>query len=101
MASIARDTGNWRFLARKGKFSKGLGDTVCSGTAKEATMYHPDAMLKIAYDREAELVREAVACGVPKGAEADSVSLSKRVLSIALTVTTLIVVLARRFGQQT
>jgi hypothetical protein len=32
----------------------------------EATMYHPDSMLKIAHDREAYLVREAQICGVPK-----------------------------------
>ncbi|MGQ0600403.1 MAG: hypothetical protein ACT4QE_01750 [Anaerolineales bacterium] len=29
-------------------------------------MYHPDAMLTVAHTREAELIREAEACGVPQ-----------------------------------
>jgi len=29
-------------------------------------MYHPNALLKIGHDREAELVRDAQACGMPK-----------------------------------
>ena len=46
-------------------------------------MYHPDAMLKIAHDREAELVREAEMCGVPK-AEPDRLRLSKPMILLAL-----------------
>ena len=42
---------------------------------EEATMYHPNAMLKIAHDREAELVREA---------EPGRPWLSGRMLAIAL-----------------
>ena len=50
---------------------------------EEATMYHPNAMLKIAHDREAELVREAEICGMPK-AEPGRPWLSGRMLAIAL-----------------
>ncbi len=46
-------------------------------------MYHPDALLKIGHDREAELVREAQACGMPK-AEADRPWASPRRLVLAL-----------------
>ncbi len=46
-------------------------------------MYHPDAMLKVAHTREAELVREAEMCGVPK-AEPDRLRLSKSMLFLAL-----------------
>ncbi|MGQ0604426.1 MAG: hypothetical protein ACT4QE_22325 [Anaerolineales bacterium] len=35
-------------------------------------MYHPDHMLRIAHDREAELVREAEVCGVPQRAKGHS-----------------------------
>lgn len=46
-------------------------------------MYHPDALLKIGHDREAELVREAQACGMPK-AEADRPWVASRRLVLAL-----------------
>ena len=46
-------------------------------------MYHPDALLKIAHDREAELVREAQACGLPK-AEADRPPATSRRLVLAV-----------------
>ena len=50
---------------------------------EEATMYHPDMMLNIAHKREAELVRDAIMCGVPK-AEHDRLKLSGPVVAMAL-----------------
>ena len=55
-------------------------------------MYHPDAMLKIAHDREAELVREAAICGMPK-AEPGRPWLSGRILTVALCIVALVTVL--------
>ncbi len=46
-------------------------------------MYYPDAMLKVAHTREAELVRDAEMCGVPQ-AEHDRQKLSGPVLAMAL-----------------
>jgi len=46
-------------------------------------MYHPDALLKIGHDREAELVREAQACGMPK-AQTDRPGIASRRLVLAL-----------------
>ena len=62
-------------------------------------MYHPDTMLYIAHRREAELIREAEACGIPRRAEAGRRTQSKRVLSIAITLVTLIVALSQLIGQ--
>jgi hypothetical protein len=50
---------------------------------EEAEMYHPDMMMNIAHKREAELVREAELCGVPK-AEGDSRTLPRQLLTMAL-----------------
>ena len=61
-------------------------------------MYHPDAMLKIAHDREAELVREAEICGIPKKAEAGNPRMLKRVLVIAVALVTLAAVLELLIG---
>ncbi|MGH2524356.1 MAG: hypothetical protein ACRDH2_17755 [Anaerolineales bacterium] len=47
-------------------------------------MYHPDAMMKIAHTREAELVREAQRCGVPQKADARGPSLSRRMFTLGL-----------------
>ena len=60
-------------------------------------MYHPDAMLKIAHDREAELVREAEICGMPK-AEPGRPWLSGRVLAIAASFVALATVLRLLIG---
>ena len=47
-------------------------------------MYHPDMMLNMAHEREAELVREAQMCGVPK-AEHDRHKPSGLVVAMALS----------------
>lgn len=60
-------------------------------------MYHPDAMLKVAHDREAELVREAEICGMPK-AEPGRPWLSGRMLAIALTLAIVAIVLILLIG---
>ncbi len=44
-------------------------------------MYHPDMMLNIGHKREAELVRDAEMCGVPK-AEPQHQKLSGSVLAV-------------------
>jgi hypothetical protein len=62
-------------------------------------MYHPDTMLYIAHRREAELIREAEACGIPRRAEGDRRTLSKRVLSTAIAFVTFIVALSQLIGQ--
>ena len=46
-------------------------------------MYHPDMMLKIAHQRQAELEREAEMCGVPK-AEHERLKPSEPVRALAL-----------------
>lgn len=43
-------------------------------------MFHPDALLTVAHTREAELIREAEACGVPQ-TEVRAVALSRRTLA--------------------
>ena len=52
-------------------------------------MYHPNAMLKIAHDREAELVREAEACGIPKKTDGNKPWLSRRMLVMVFFATML------------
>ena len=53
-------------------------------------MYHPNALLKIGHDREAELVREAQACGMPK-TQADRPEASRRlVLALAAAMPTVL-----------
>src|SRR5713226_4104632 len=84
--SIAQPRLFGEFLARNGKFGGRSGDTVLARRDylhEEATMYHPDMMLNIAHQREAELVREAVMCGVPK-AEHGRQKLSGPVVAMAL-----------------
>lgn len=56
-------------------------------------MYHPDAMLKIGHDREAELVREAQACGMSK-AQADRPRIASRRLVLTLAAAAPIVLWA-------
>lgn len=46
-------------------------------------MYHPEMMLNIAHKREAELVRDAELCGVPK-AGGDRSRLPQQLLAMAL-----------------
>ncbi len=46
-------------------------------------MYHPDMMLNIAHQREAELIREAELCGVPQAKDV-SRNLPWQLLTIAL-----------------
>ena len=54
---------------------------------QEATMYHPDHMLKIAHDREAYLVREAQICGVPKtDRQRRQFSINPAVLVLCVTI---------------
>ncbi len=61
-------------------------------------MYHPDAMLKVAHTREAELVREAERCRVPK-AEPDRLRLSRSVLFLALCAVLPVALLIIRLAQ--
>jgi hypothetical protein len=50
-------------------------------------MYHPDSMLKIAHNREAELVREAQICGVPQAeARPGTIRLELGLIVIAGTI---------------
>lgn len=56
-------------------------------------MYHPDHMLRIGHDREAELVREAQACGVGQRAAGQN-RLFGRILAAGLGLMTLGTVLA-------
>ncbi|MGQ0603379.1 MAG: hypothetical protein ACT4QE_16980 [Anaerolineales bacterium] len=44
-------------------------------------MYHPDAMLTVAHTREAELIREAEACGIPQ-AEGRAPNLTRLMLIV-------------------
>ncbi len=61
-------------------------------------MYHPDAFMKIAHTREAELIREAEACRAPQGADAKAAWLSGRALAVALTLVALGAVLVLLIG---
>lgn len=48
-------------------------------------MYHPDAMLTVAHTREAEIIREAEACGFRK-AEARASELTRRMLVLVTSL---------------
>ena len=65
-------------------------------------MYHPDAFLTIAHTREAELVREAQACGLPKKVEAKvetaTAWLPRHALAVALALVVLGAVLVLLIG---
>ena len=63
-------------------------------------MYHPDAFLTIAHTREAELVREAQACGLPQRVEAkaESAWLPRQTLAVALALVVLAGVLVLLIG---
>lgn len=56
-------------------------------------MYHPDAMLRIGHDREAELVREAQACGVGQRADGQN-RLFGRILAAGLIAILILLPLA-------
>ena len=63
-------------------------------------MYHPDAFLTIAHTREAELVREAQACGLPKKDEMENKAawLPRQALAVALALVVLAGVLVMLIG---
>jgi hypothetical protein len=55
-------------------------------------MYHPTSLLRIAHDREAELIREAQFCGVPQ-VEPKDLTFAAKVLPAVIGVTILVAVL--------
>lgn len=63
-------------------------------------MFHPDSMLKIGHDREAELIRDADACGVAQASQAGRRlgGPAIRTLSLAATLVTMVVGLAYLLG---
>ena len=61
-------------------------------------MYHPDAMMKVAHTREAELVREAQRCGVPQKADAPRPSLPRQLVTIGLWLAALVTTLGLWIG---
>jgi len=60
-------------------------------------MYHPDAMMKFAHDREVELLNEAERFGLRK-AEAPGPRWSEQTLAIALGIAILATLLSQLIG---
>ena len=62
-------------------------------------MFHPDALLKIGHDREAELIRDAEACDVPQSSKGGRPRVVRAPLSLAVTLAAVAMVLVYWLGR--